>query len=72
MDENQYFVAIFKIIAASFCALVIAGAGCTANRHYQTRVLIENANVSPIGAKCAMDADANSTPICIIESMNDK
>lgn len=72
MDEKQYFVAICKIIAVSFCALVIAGAGCTANRHYQTRVLIENANVSPIGAKCAIDGDSGSVPICIIEAAKNK
>ncbi len=65
MNENQFWIAIWKVIGAVVVMTTISIGSCTANRHYQTRLLIENAGVDPIGAKCALEGDTASLPVCI-------
>ena len=65
MDENQFWVVVWKILGAVVVAMTVAIGSCTANRHYQTRLLIENAGVDPIGAKCAIAGETSTAPVCI-------
>ena len=68
MDNNQFYLNIWKFVVLFLCVAVVTGGGCTMNRVYQTRLLIENAKVSPIDAKCALEADVLSTAACIIRA----
>jgi hypothetical protein len=65
MNENQFWVATWKVIGWVVVAMTVSIGSCTANRHYQTRLLIENTGVDPIGAKCAIEGDTGSMSICI-------
>jgi hypothetical protein len=65
MNENQFWVAIWRVIGAVVVAVTISIGSCTANRHYQTRMLIENTGVDPIGAKCAIEGDTDNMSVCI-------
>lgn len=65
MDENQFWVAIWKVTCAVVVVMTVSIGSCTANRHYQTRMLIENTGVDPIGAKCAIEGDTGNMPVCI-------
>jgi hypothetical protein len=65
MNDNQFWLATWKIIGAVVVAMTVAIGSCTANRHYQTRMLIENTGVDPIGAKCAIEGDTGNMPVCI-------
>jgi len=66
MDENKFWISLWKISATFLCVVVVVVAGCTANRQYQTRMLVENAKVSPIEANCALEADSLKTTACIM------
>jgi len=65
MNENQFWIAVWKILGTVAVAMTVSLGSCTANRHYQTRLLIENTGVDPIGAKCAMEGETGSLPVCI-------
>lgn len=65
MDENQFWIAIWKVIGAVVVMMTVSIGSCTANRHYQTRLLIENTGVDPIGAKCAIEGDTDNMSVCI-------
>jgi hypothetical protein len=65
MDENQFWVTTWKIIGAVVVAMTVSMGSCTANRHYQTRLLIENTGVDPIGAKCAIEGEGDNSSVCI-------
>jgi hypothetical protein len=68
MEETTFWYLIWKLVAIVICTLVISMASCTANRHYQTRALIENANVDPIEAHCALNSDTLRDSACIVRS----
>jgi hypothetical protein len=65
MNENQFWIALWKIVGAVVVVMTVSIGSCTANRHYQTRMLIENTGVDPIGAKCAIAGESGHSPICI-------
>lgn len=69
MDENQFWIAIWKVIGAVVVAMTVSMGSCTANRHYQTRLLIENTGVDPIGAKCAIEGDTGNMPVCMLQQL---
>ena len=54
MDDNQFWVSIWKMVAVSFCVMVLAIAGCTVNN---TRVVNEmtSRGADPIAAACAVN-----------------
>jgi hypothetical protein len=58
MNENDFWVVIWKIIGACFCILVLTVGGCVG--YIDTRII--NAP-DPIAASCAV---AFSTPACVI------
>lgn len=66
MDDNQYWISVFKLIGAVLCVFILSMTGCTVNKQYQIRTLIENAKVDPIDAKCALDGDALGYTACIM------
>lgn len=65
MNENQFWIAMWKVAGAVVVMMTVSIGSCTANRHYQTRMLIEKTGVDPIGAKCAIEGDTASLPVCI-------
>ena len=65
MNENQLWIALWKIVGAVAVVMTVSIGSCTANQHYQTRMLIENTGVDPIGAKCAIAGESSDAPICI-------
>ena len=66
MNENQFWIKVVKTIGTVICVLCLSMTGCTVNRHYQTRVLIENAKVDPIEARCALDSDSLGYTACVM------
>lgn len=68
MDDNQFWIGALKIIGACFCVLAVTVSACTANRHYQTRILIETAKINPIDAKCAIEGETDRTPSCVLRA----
>jgi hypothetical protein len=69
MNDNDFFLGIWKVCGTVLCIIAISIAGCTGNRQYQTRALIENAKVNPIEAKCALEADTLGSTPCILKAM---
>lgn len=56
MDENQFWLAIWRTAAAGLCLLALVIAGCNAN---QSRVIEEmtRQGAHPLDAKCAIAPD---------------
>ena len=58
-----------EMLTAITCALLVAvvllsPAACTANRHNQISAAIQ-AGADPLEAKCALEADAGQSALCI-------
>ena len=68
MDENQFWYGFLKIAGLVLCILIVSLSSCTANRQYQTRMLIENAKVNPLDAKCAIEGESLQYAPCIIRA----
>ncbi len=67
MDENQYWIALWRTIAAAFAVLVITIGACTANRQHLVAEAIKS-GVDPTAAKCAIEADQSSLPACVLKA----
>lgn len=60
------------IVGLLLAAMVLcAPAACTANRHTQIAEAIK-AGADPTAAKCAIESDTASKPVCIIAAMRSK
>lgn len=70
MNDNEFWITVWKIIAITVCVITVSVGGCTANRQYQTRALIENAKVPPMQAKCAIEGEVLQHAPCILVSVN--
>lgn len=72
MNEEEMWVKIWKWLAIIICTGIVSAAGCTANRHYQTRVLLENGG-NPIAVGCAMMGGmADGNVACVIYATVEK
>jgi hypothetical protein len=69
MNDNDFFLGIWRTAGAVLCVIAISIAGCNGNRQYQTRLLIENAKIDPIEAKCALESDTLGSTACILKAM---
>ena len=68
MNENEFWSGVVKVLVIGFCVVIATFAGCTANRVYQTRALIENAKVNPIEAKCALEQETLGQGACVLRA----
>lgn len=68
MDDNQFWLQFIRVSGFVLCVLIVSLASCTANRHYQTRALVENAKVNPIDAKCAIEGETLLLAPCVIRA----
>lgn len=65
MDENQYWVACWKCVAAIAIAVTVSTAGCVANTHYQiTQALLHGAD--PLSVGCAHGIQDEHAPECSV------
>lgn len=69
MEDNKLTATIVKCVATTICIFFLSVSGCTANRHYQTRVLVESGKADGVQAKCALDSDASGT--CLNAAIRD-
>ena len=69
MSENEMWTIIWKCVVTILCVLIVSAASCTANRHYQTRILVESGKVDGLGAKCALDSDSGA--VCLNMAVRD-
>jgi len=65
-DDIKLWLGFWKIVVIAASAVAISMASCTANRHYQTRVLLESGKVDPVSATCAMLSDIQNSALCIL------
>ena len=68
MEDNEFWLKVMKAIIGGICFLGLTIGGCTANRHYQVRALVQT-GTDPIGAKCAIEGETGQTSICIQRAM---
>jgi hypothetical protein len=68
MEDNEFWIKIWKSIGAVVCVLIISVSGCTMNKQYQTRMLIENTKVNPIDANCAIEGYIDRSGPCILRA----
>ena len=53
MDENQYWVTIWKTVAATFSVLVMTVGGCSVSQQHKIAELVAG-GADPIKAQCAI------------------
>ena len=59
MNENQFWVFVWKVLGACFCVVVLTTAGCTVNRD---RLITQSAD--PIAASCAISGGSTMIQVC--------
>lgn len=52
MNDNEFFITIWKIVAACFCCMVITLGSCTANTHWAISHDLSK-GIDPVGVQCA-------------------
>ena len=65
MNDNEFWIKVWKIAAFVFVVTILNVSGCTINKQSQIRSAIEK-GTDPIAAKCAIDASSASYPLCIV------
>jgi hypothetical protein len=66
MDENQYWVAVWKTVATAFCMFVLTIAGCTVNSNLAVKQAIKD-GADPIKAGCAINGvNSENIAVCTI------
>ena len=69
MDENQYRVTIWKIVAAAFSVLVVTIGACNVNQHYKIAELVAG-GADPIKAQCAIyGVSSGNAAVCGAETV---
>lgn len=72
MEENKFWLAIWKIIAVTLVALTVSVSGCIYGKGQQVKSLIKS-GTPPILAMCAIHgADDHKGAQCAIAQMNAK
>lgn len=67
MDGNKFWVAIWRIIAVTFCVFVLSVAGCEMRNKQIIKDAVTNSK-DPIATRCAMDyMNMNLAIICAIK-----
>ena len=64
MDDNQFWVAIWRAIFGALIALILTIGGCCSFGAYQTRLALEN-GADPIKTACAMPTVTVQEATCI-------
>ena len=68
MEDNEFWLKVMKAFFILIAVMTVSIGGCTANRHYQIRTLVES-GTDPIGAKCAIEGEAGLSSVCIQRAM---
>lgn len=57
MDENQFWIAVWRLVGTCFCVVAVSVVGCTVNQH---RIIVSAAKdgKDPLAVSCAMTANA--------------
>lgn len=70
MDENQFWIKIWSIIAICFCVLTLSISGCNINKHEKISEAVKQGS-DPIAASC-MFQRSNEDAVCIAYLMKAK
>jgi len=64
MDDNQFYVAVWKIVGTAFCVLAVSIAGCVTHTHYRISEDLKS-GVDPLMVACAHNNDGSATACTI-------
>ena len=64
MDENTFWISIWRAVAAAICVLVVSIGGCVAHGQHLVSMAINN-GADPIKAGCAINGINGSTSAAI-------
>lgn len=62
MNENEFWIALWKIVAAVLCVIAVTIGGCST---YETQQIakLASAGVDPIKSRCAVSGVAKRTAV---------
>lgn len=60
MEDDQFYLGVWKLVTAAFGVLVLSISGCTIHQHSTIRLMIEH-GANPLAARCAVMSEANSS-----------
>ena len=64
MDENQFWLSVWKLVAISFCVLTATIGGCTAQSNYLVARAVKD-GADPIKASCAISSCSVETRLAL-------
>lgn len=67
MDENQFWIACWKVIAAGVVCFSAVVGGCIAHTDYRISEAIK-AGVDPLSANCALASSGQGTSCTVLAS----
>lgn len=68
MDENQFWVNLWRTAAIAMVAIVLVTAGCTANDTAAIKQMVAD-GANPIDAMCALNGSSNN-PQCLARAID--
>jgi len=68
MDENQFWIAVWRAVCAAVAAVAAVIGGCTAHDRYVVRDMVQH-GANPIDASCSFGA--NDASICAVRAMKE-
>lgn len=71
MDENQFWITIWKIVAAVVVTLILTVGGCTVNQQFKIAELVAG-GADPLKAQCAIYGAGNTSNATICGVMATK
>lgn len=65
MDDNTYWLSIWRLAAAVAATIALTIGGCTSHRQYRIAEAIK-AGHDPQAVRCAVEAEAGNTLACVL------
>jgi hypothetical protein len=66
MDDNQFWAAFWKSVAAVICAITLTIGGCVSHNSYLIGEAIKK-GADPVAVRCGLDANGTtSSPVCVL------
>jgi len=63
MEENKYWITIWKLVAGTICVIIVSIGGCQSYQNKQIASLIAT-GIDPIKAACSISPQQMSREIC--------
>ena len=67
MDENKFWITVWKLVLIGFCVMILSFSGCTMHNNRIAERLV-NQGADPVAVRCMLKDESNNAT-CIMSGM---